>query len=81
MICYVIAGACGFGEYGRTVNDGSVAGVSRLWKNGSGCGACYQVTKESFMKQNIYIRKVLPLSTNDCLFTKVNISDDDDDTG
>jgi len=36
-------GACGFGEYGRTVNDGSVAGVSRLWRNGSGCGACYQV--------------------------------------
>ncbi|PNX74426.1 expansin b1-like protein, partial [Trifolium pratense] len=36
-------GACGFGEYGRTVNDGSVAGVSKLWKNGSGCGACYQV--------------------------------------
>ncbi|KAG5028371.1 Expansin-like B1 [Glycine soja] len=35
-------GACGFGEYGRTVNDGSVAGVSRLWRNGSGCGACYQ---------------------------------------
>ncbi|WJX94801.1 hypothetical protein P8452_76183 [Trifolium repens] len=36
-------GACGFGEYGRTVNDGSVAGVSKLWKNGSGCGSCYQV--------------------------------------
>ncbi|KAI9089152.1 hypothetical protein K1719_029431 [Acacia pycnantha] len=36
-------GACGYSEYGRTVNDGSVAGVSGLWKNGSGCGACYQV--------------------------------------
>lgn len=36
-------GACGFGEYGRTVNDGNVAGVSKLWKNGTGCGACYQV--------------------------------------
>ncbi|OIV94089.1 hypothetical protein TanjilG_05469 [Lupinus angustifolius] len=36
-------GACGFGEYGKTINDGSVAGVSRLWRNGSGCGACYQV--------------------------------------
>ncbi|KAL9448639.1 hypothetical protein AB3S75_016011 [Citrus x aurantiifolia] len=36
-------GACGFGEYGRTVNDANVAGVSRLWKNGTGCGACYQV--------------------------------------
>ncbi|KAG8659516.1 expansin-like B1 [Manihot esculenta] len=37
------SGACGFGEYGRTVNDANVAGVSRLYKNGTGCGACYQV--------------------------------------
>ncbi|XP_065856887.1 expansin-like B1 [Euphorbia lathyris] len=36
-------GACGFGEYGRTVNDANVAGVSKLYKNGTGCGACYQV--------------------------------------
>ncbi|KAJ1415040.1 RlpA-like protein, double-psi beta-barrel domain [Sesbania bispinosa] len=37
-------GACGFRDYGRTVNDGSVATVSaKLWKNGVGCGACYQV--------------------------------------
>ncbi|KAK4262537.1 hypothetical protein QN277_028086 [Acacia crassicarpa] len=36
-------GACGYGEYGRTVNDGSVAGVYGLWKSGFGCGACYQV--------------------------------------
>lgn len=36
-------GACGYGEYGRTVNNGVVGGVSRLYRNGSGCGACYQV--------------------------------------
>ncbi|KAI8001309.1 Expansin-like B1 [Camellia lanceoleosa] len=36
-------GACGFGDYGRTVNDGSVSGVSRLYRNGTGCGGCYQV--------------------------------------
>ncbi|KAA8526002.1 hypothetical protein F0562_007898 [Nyssa sinensis] len=36
-------GACGFGEYGRTVNGGEVSGVSGLYKNGTGCGACYQV--------------------------------------
>lgn len=41
---HVLGGACGFGEYGKTVNDGNVAGVSWLWKNGSGCGACYQVS-------------------------------------
>ncbi|KAJ1415039.1 RlpA-like protein, double-psi beta-barrel domain [Sesbania bispinosa] len=39
-----VGGACGFGDYGKTVNGGSVAAVSaRLWKNGVGCGACYQV--------------------------------------
>ncbi|XVF51853.1 hypothetical protein PTKIN_Ptkin04bG0217300 [Pterospermum kingtungense] len=36
-------GACGFGDYGRSANDANVAGVARLYKNGSGCGACYQV--------------------------------------
>ncbi|XP_051129817.1 expansin-like B1 [Andrographis paniculata] len=36
-------GACGYGEYATIVNDGLTAGVSRLYKNGSGCGACYQV--------------------------------------
>ncbi|XVF13483.1 hypothetical protein REPUB_Repub08aG0211500 [Reevesia pubescens] len=36
-------GACGYGEYGRTVNEANVAGVSRLFKKGIGCGACYQV--------------------------------------
>ncbi|KAJ7952587.1 Expansin-like protein [Quillaja saponaria] len=42
--CYgTPTGACGFGEFGRTVNDGSVSGVSRLYRGGSGCGACYQV--------------------------------------
>lgn len=38
-------GACGYGEYGRTINDGCVAVVSpsKLYRDGAGCGACYQV--------------------------------------
>ncbi|KAF8412469.1 hypothetical protein HHK36_000433 [Tetracentron sinense] len=36
-------GACGFGEFGRNVNGGDVGAVSRLYRNGTGCGACYQV--------------------------------------
>uniref|UniRef100_A0A2N9GP43 Expansin-like CBD domain-containing protein n=1 Tax=Fagus sylvatica TaxID=28930 RepID=A0A2N9GP43_FAGSY len=32
----------GFGEFGRTVNDGYVSGVARLYRNGTGCGGCYQ---------------------------------------
>lgn len=42
--CYgTPSGACGFGDYGRTIYDGKVSGVSRLYKNGTRCGACYQV--------------------------------------
>ncbi|CAN4078073.1 unnamed protein product [Withania somnifera] len=37
------SGACGYGEYGRTVNTGAFCGVSRLYDNGTSCGACYQV--------------------------------------
>ncbi|KAI9089083.1 hypothetical protein K1719_029362 [Acacia pycnantha] len=37
------SGACGYGYYGRSVNNGKVAAVSELWRNGAGCGACYQV--------------------------------------
>ncbi|XP_074315941.1 expansin-like B1 [Silene latifolia] len=36
-------GACGYGEYGRDVNDGYVAAVHRPYRNGTGCGGCYQV--------------------------------------
>ncbi|XP_015960973.1 expansin-like B1 [Arachis duranensis] len=36
-------GRCGYGDYGRTVHGGSVAGVSNLWRDGVGCGLCYQV--------------------------------------
>ncbi|KAK9144666.1 hypothetical protein Sjap_004569 [Stephania japonica] len=38
------SGECGYGEFGRTVNRGLVATVSdRLYRNGTGCGACYKV--------------------------------------
>ncbi|KAL5973791.1 hypothetical protein ACLOJK_030448 [Asimina triloba] len=37
------AGACGYGEFGRNVYGGNVAAVSKLFKGGVGCGACYQV--------------------------------------
>ncbi|XP_059277694.1 expansin-like B1 [Lycium ferocissimum] len=37
------SGTCGYGEYGRTVNSGAFCGVSKLYNNGTSCGACYQV--------------------------------------
>nr|GMC83089.1 expansin-like B1 [Ipomoea batatas] len=37
-------GACGYGKYGRSINDGLVsAASSRLYRYGAGCGACYLV--------------------------------------
>ncbi|KVH89758.1 Barwin-like endoglucanase [Cynara cardunculus var. scolymus] len=40
-------GACGYKAYGSTINGGEVSGVSRLFRNGTGCGACYQVRCKS----------------------------------
>ncbi|KAJ0961601.1 hypothetical protein J5N97_001098 [Dioscorea zingiberensis] len=37
------SGACGYGDFGRDINGGHVSAVSMLYRNGGGCGACYQV--------------------------------------
>ncbi|GMN30780.1 hypothetical protein TIFTF001_002964 [Ficus carica] len=36
-------GRCRYGSFGATINVGDVSAVSDLYRDGVGCGACYQV--------------------------------------
>lgn len=45
MIIYLwLVGVCGYGFYGKMVNNGYFVGVFKFYKGGIGCGVCFYVS-------------------------------------
>lgn len=49
LLVVIAVGACEYGTFGATINGGDVSAASDLYRDGVGCGACYQVMVEHGM--------------------------------
>lgn len=52
FVLKIAAGRCGYGKFGATINGGHVSAASDLYRDGVGCGACYEV--KNYLKENKY---------------------------